>query len=203
MDYNILATEAQLEKTAAALETKGIKTYIVSNKQEALEQVRALINAGAEVMTGSSVTLEQIGFIDLLKSGNHPWKNLKDAIVKEENKTKQSEMRKQASLAEYFLGSVHGLSEDGQFVVGSNSGSQIPSYSFTSPNVIWVVGAQKIVPDLDSAIKRLREYVVPKEDLRMKSLGFPGTNLSWMLVFNKSIMPRNLHMILVKEELGF
>lgn len=203
MDYNTLATEAQLEKTAAALETKGIKTYIVSNKQEALEQVRALINAGAEVMTGSSVTLEQIGFVDLLKSGNHPWKNLKDAIVKEENKTKQSEMRKQASLSEYFLGSVHGLSEDGQFVVGSNSGSQIPSYSFTSPNVIWVVGTQKIVPDLDSAIKRLREYVVPKEDLHMKSLGFPGTNLSWMLVFNKSIMPRNLHMILVKEELGF
>src|SRR3990167_8870852 len=98
MDYNTLATEAQIEKTAAALETKGIKTYIVSNKQEALEQVRALINAGAEVMTGSSLTLEQIGFVDLLKSGNHPWKNLKDAIVKEEDKTKQSEMRKQASL---------------------------------------------------------------------------------------------------------
>src|SRR3989344_278091 len=171
MDYTILAKDEVLEKIALVTGSKNLKTYIVGDRAEALDKVRNLINAGAEVMTGASVTLEQIGFVDLLKSGNHPWKNLKDAVIREEDKTRQSEMRKQGTLAEYFLGSVHALSEDGQFVVGSNTASQLPSYSFTSPNVIWVVGAQKIVPSLDAAIKRLREYVVPKEDLHMKSLG--------------------------------
>ena len=85
----------------------------------------------------------------------------------------------------------------------SASGSQIPAYAFTSPNVIWVVGAQKVVSNLDEGLKRLRDYVVPLEDLHMKELGQAGTSLCEIWIFNKSIMPRNLNLILVKEKLGF
>jgi|SRR3989344_4527645 len=203
MDYTILAKDEVLEKIALVTGSKNLKTYIVGDRAEALDKVRNLINAGATVMTGASRTLEEIGFVDLLKSGNHPWKNLKDAIINETDPAKKSELRRQSVSADYFLGSVHAITEEGELVVGSASGSQIPSYAFTSPNVIWVVGAQKVVPNLDEGLKRLRDYVVPLEDLHMKELGNAGTSLSEIWIFNKSIMPRNLNLILVKEKLGF
>ncbi len=203
MDYITLAKDEVLEKIALVAGSKNLKTHIVGNKAEALEKIKSLINAGATVMTGSSKTLEEIGFVDLLKSGNHPWKNLKNAILNEVDPVKKNELRNQSVFANYFLGSVHAITEDGELIVGSASGSQIPSYAFTSSNVIWVVGAQKVVPNLEEGLNRLKNYVVPLEDARMKELGQSGTALSEIWIFNKSIMPRNLNLILVKESLGF
>src|SRR5688500_19278566 len=80
-------------------------------------------------------------------------------------------MRRQGTLAEYYLGSVNALAETGELVFASGSGSQLPAYAYTSRNVIWVAGAQKIAPTLDDALRRGREYVLPLEDQRMKSVG--------------------------------
>lgn len=204
MAYDTLASEDSIQKVLSALPARNLEGHLVANKAEALEKVRSLIPEGAEVMTGASVTLEEIGFIDLLKSGAHPWKNLKNGILAEKDPEKQTVLRRQATLAQYFLGSVHALTEEGEAIVGSNSGSQIPSYAFSSPNVIWVVGAQKIVPTLEEGLKRLQEYVVPLEDVHMKSLGASGTNLSKMFLFFKEISStRKIHIILVQEKLGF
>ncbi len=204
MTYDILASPESIQKAAAGLSSRNVTVHIVNNREEALEKVKSLIPDGAEVMTGSSTTLEQIGFVDLLKSGKHPWKNLKDAIVTEKDPAKQGILRKRATLSDYFLGSVHAVTESGETVTASNSGSQLPSYAFSSDNVIWVVGAQKIVPDLEAGMKRVREYVFPLEDQHMKSLGYPGSNISKMFIFEKEIMPsRKIQMVLVKEALGF
>ncbi|MBI3573870.1 lactate utilization protein [Candidatus Kaiserbacteria bacterium] len=204
MAYDTLASEESIQKVLAALPTRNITGYVVANKEEALLKAKSLIPDGSEVMTGASVTLEQIGFVNLLKSGAHPWKNWKETILAEKDPVKQGILRKQASLSQYFLGSVHAITEDGQAVIGSNSGSQLPSYAFTSDNVIWIAGTQKIVPTLEEGFKRIREYVVPLEDVHMKELYGYGTNLSKMLVFSKEIMPtRRIHLILVQEKLGF
>jgi L-lactate utilization protein LutC len=204
MAYDTLASEDSIQKTLAALVARGITGHVVATKEEALEKVKSLIPDGSEVMTGGSVTLEQIGFIDLLKSGKHPWKNLKDAVMAEKDPTKQALLRKQSVLAQYFLASVHALTEEGVAIIASNTGSQIPSYAFTSDNVIWVVGAQKIVPTFEEGIKRLHEYVFPLEDKRIRSLYNRGTELSKLLTFYKETNPaRKIHLILVKEVLGF
>ena len=69
---------------------------------------------------------------------------------------KESSLRKQSALSDYYLGSVHALlSETGELVIASNSGSQLPHLVFTSPNIILVVGTQKITSTLDEAIKHL------------------------------------------------
>jgi len=187
-----------------ALKGHNITPYFVNTKKEALAKIKKLIPDGGEVMTGSSTTLDQIGFVDLLKSGKHPWKNLKDAIVAEKDPAKQSELRKKSILSDYFLGSVHAITQDGQVLIASASGSQIPSYSFSSDNVIWVAGAHKIVPTLEDALIRIKDYVFPLEDKRMKSVGMFGSNISKILIFQKEIMPnRHIHLILVNEVLGF
>jgi L-lactate utilization protein LutC len=203
MKYDTIASDETIEKVLSALPARNFIGYVVTNKEEALAKIKELIPSGASVMTGSSVTLEEIGFVDLLKSGTHPWDNLKDGITTEKDPVRQSRLRKEATMADYFLGSVHALTEDGQAVIASNTGSQLPAYAFNAPNVIWVVGAQKIVPNQDEAFKRIEEYVVPLEDVHMKQLYGSGTNLSKMLIYRKETGKRAIHVLIVKEKLGF
>jgi len=204
MKYDALASKETVEKTMKALKPRGINAEFVNTKEDALHRLKKLIPAGAEVMTGGSTTLDQIGFTEFLKSGKHPWKNLKEAIFTEKDPAKQMELRKKSVNAEYMLGSVHAVVETGEVLVVNATGSSIPAYSFTSDNVIWVAGTQKIVPTLEEGWKRLREYCFPLEDKRMKSIGYPGSTLGKFLLFEKETNPdRKITLIFVNEKLGF
>ena len=205
MNYNILATKEIVQKVVKALAVRNIEALAVENGSVALAKIKELIPRGASVMNGSSVTLEQIGFVDYLKAGNHGWNNLHEGVVKEKDPNKQALLRKQAVLSDYYLGSVHALTEEGEFIVASNTGSQLPHIVFTSPNIIFVVGAQKIVSDLSEAQKRLEEYVIPLEDKRMleASQGVYGTALSKELILRYEKMGRKVLVIIVNEALGF
>jgi hypothetical protein len=106
--------------------------------------------------------------------------------------------------ADYFLGSVLAITEDGQLVVASGSGSQLPAYIYTSDHIIWVAGTHKIVPTLDAGFQRVHEHSYPLEDQRQKSLGNPGSTIGKILVFEREINPaRQLTLVLVNEVLGF
>jgi hypothetical protein len=203
--YDEIASSDIINETEKALIGNGFLTEVVSNSGEALLRIKELIPAGASIMNGSSRTLEEIGFVSYLKEGKHGWNNLHESILKEEDKEKQSLLRKQSVLSDYYLGSVHALSETGELVIASNSGSQLPHIVFTSPNVILVVGAQKITENLDEAVTRLKEYVFPLEDARMKEVGMGGSFISKLLIVNRepSFMGRKFHIILVNEKLGF
>ena len=155
-------------------------------------------------MTGGSQTLRDIGFEDLLIKKAHPWTNLKDGILAENNPDKQGKLRAQSTLAPYFLGSIHAIAETGEIIIASGSGSQIPSYAFSSRNVIWVAGTQKIASSFDAAMKRVREYSLPQEDARMKSLGYPGSTITKLLIVEAEppMLQRNVNLILVNHLVG-
>ena len=156
-------------------------------------------------MNGSSVTLEQIGFVDYLKFGTHGWNNLHEGIVAEQAPVKQSALRKQAVLSDYYLGSIQALTEDGEFIVASNTGSQLPHIVFTSPNLIFVVSTKKIVPTFSEAMKRLEDYIIPLEEKHMIEKYGVGTAAN-KIIFFKGENPklgRKVRMILVEENLGF
>lgn len=204
MKYDTLASKDTVEKTMKALKPRGINTEFVNKKEDALNRLKKLIPPGAEVMTGGSTTLDQIGFTGILKSGKHPWKNLKDAILSEKDPAKQTELRKKSVTSEYFLGSVHAVTEAGEILIANATGSALPSNSFSSDNVIWVVGTQKVVPDLEDGFRRIREYCVPLEDKRMKSIGYAGTTIGKILLFAREINEnRKVTLIFVNEKLGF
>ena len=205
MDYTRLASEGSVEKTAEALKKRRFTPIIVENAKEALETIKKLIPKGSSVMSGSSVTLEEIGFVDHLKSGTHGWNNLHEAGLKEDDKEKRAHLRKHAVVSDYYLGSVHAVTEGGELVIASNTGSQLPHLAYTSPNLILVVGAQKIVPDLDAAFERIEKHVISLEDEHMKKLYGMGTehNKTTVLHGESSMMKRAATVILVKEKLGF
>jgi LUD domain len=191
-----------VSRAAEALRANGFKVDVVPDRKGAIEKIGSIIPDGARVMTGSSATLDSIGLTKMLSDGNHPWVNLKGEIVAEQDPLKKTELRRMATFADYFLGSVHAVTEDGELVAGSASGSQLAAYAFGGENLILVVGAQKITANLEEALRRLREYSVPLEDKRMKGLGARGTVLSKILIYEKEPW-RNVHVILINEKLGF
>jgi len=207
MDYDTLASADSVQKTISALGARHIEAFYVESGSEALSKIKELIPAGASVMNGASVTLEQIGFVEHLKGGEHGWRNLHAEILAEKDPTKASELRRQAVLSEYYLGSVHGLAETGEFIVASNTGSQLPHVVFTSPNIIFVVSTKKITPSLPEAYQRLMQHVIPLEDKHMKEIYGPnsGTAPNKILTFTgeNPMLQRKVKMILVGENLGF
>lgn len=205
MSHTNIPTQEVVAKTAEAIKNRNIEVFIVETKEEALKKIKELIPKGVSVHNGTSRTLQEIGFIDILKKGEHEWNNLHQAIVEEKDAIKQSELRQKSLFSDYYLGSVHAVSENGELVIASASGSQLPHIVFTSPNIIFVVGVQKIVPNLDSALKRLREHVYPLENDRMKSVGMGGSVLSKILILEQepAFMGRTVRVIFVNEKLGF
>jgi L-lactate utilization protein LutC len=204
MDFNQLATKETVEQVIENLKNRGITAILVETKEQALEKIKELIPEGVSIMTGSSTTLDQIGFTDLLISKNHPWKNLKDEILNESDTQKRNELRKNSVLADYFLGSVHAVTKDGGILVASASGSQIPSYAFSSNNVIWVVSTKKIVNNLDKAFQRVKEHIYPLENQRMKNAGHEGSIIGKWFILEREILPnRKITLIFVNKDLGF
>ena len=197
-----LPGKGTVDAAIRALNAHGFKAELVPDRRAALDRVRSIIPNGAEVMTGSSRTLDEIGLVNALSTGDHPWINVKAKIVSEKDREKQMTLRRMATFADYFLGSVQAITTKGQMVAGSASGSQLAAYAFGGRNLIIVAGTNKITEDLDEALLRMREHSAPLEDQRMKSLGFPGTYLSKIFIYEGE-RQRNVHVILVNERLGF
>jgi hypothetical protein len=205
MNYETIPSKEIVAKTAAGIKERNIEVVVVANKAEALKKIQELVPAGASVMNGSSTSLIEIGFVEYLKSGAHSWKNLHAGIVAEKDPAKNTALRHEAIFADYFLGSVHAITEAGELLTASASGSQIAPYAYSAKNIIWVASTNKIVPTLDAALTRIKDYVFPLEDARMKKAGAPGSLLAKILITERepAAMGRKVTMILVNEKLGF
>jgi len=192
-----------VEEVAQSIRERGMNVIIVQDGKEALRKIKELIPARSKVMNGSSTTLEEIGFLNYLERGNHSWKNLHLEIYRENNPERREDLRRYATTADYFLGSVNAISRGGRLVSCDASGSRITAYPFAAKNLILVAGVQKITPGLEEAMKRVREYVYPLEDERArKELGTPSTLGKWIIIENE-ISGGRITLILVKEKLGF
>jgi hypothetical protein len=205
MNYTQLASQEAITRAREALRNNNFIPEVVATKTEALERIKILIPKGASVMNGTSETLQQIGYIDYLKAGQHGWDNVHEKILAEKDPAKQALLRKYSVVSDYYLGSVHAVSETGELVFGSNTGSQLPHLVFTSSNLILVVSTKKIVPTLMDAINRLNEYVVELEDKRSITAYGKGTVHTKTLILHKEhpMMGRNVHVLFVTEDLGF
>ena len=206
MDFSALSPLDVVQETMEAVKSRGISVELLTTRKEALDRLKSIIPAGASIMTGASVTLREIGFEELLISKSHPWRNLKDYIVAEKDPAKQVLLRKQALLADYFLGSVHAIARTGEIVVASATGSQLGPYAFSSSNIIWVAGIQKITRTVEEGIQRIREYIMPHEEVRMRALtnGKMGTMLGKLLTFEREapFLGRTIRLLLVREKVG-
>jgi hypothetical protein len=206
MDFDTPAAVGRIEATMEALRLRGISAELLQTREQALERLRVLIPAGATVCTGASLSLKEIGFENLLESGSHPWKNLKAAYLAEQDPARQSLLRRQSTLADYYLGSVHAISQTGEVVVASMTGSQLSPYAYAASNVIWVVGTQKVTSSLEEAVRRVRQYVLPHEDKRMREFtgGRMGSMIGKILIFEHEapFLNRKISLLFVQQPTG-
>lgn len=205
MGYNTLASQESIDATVAALKANHFDAIVVESGADALAKIKEFIPQGASVMNGASTTLEQIGYIAYLEAGQHGWNNLKEAILKEKDPQKQSMLRKQSVVSDYYAGSAHGVTQDGSLVFASNTGSQLPHLAFTSKNIILIVSTKKIGKDLPAVWDRLENHIVPLEDARLMKASNAHTLHAKTLILHKENpkMGRKILVVFVKEDLGF
>jgi L-lactate utilization protein LutC len=204
MEYNKIPSDETIRLAIAALEKNGMKALVVKTGAEAKAKVSELIPEGAEVMNMTSITLDTIGAAqEINESGKYD--SVKNKLAAMDRETQGRQMQQIGAAPQYAVGSVHAVTENGEVVIASQTGSQLPAYAYGAEKVIWVVGAQKIVPDMDAAIKRIYEYVLPLEGERAnKAYGITtGSAVNKMLTVNHEKIEGRITIIFVKEVLGF
>lgn len=204
--FDTLADSATIEKTIASLKNNGISAQLVADRASAKAAVAGLLPEGAEVMNMTSITLEESG-IETLVNDSSKYTPVKATLAKMDRATQGKQMQQLGAAPEWVVGSVHAVTEDGIVVIASNTGSQLPAYTYGAQHVIWVVGTQKIVSSLDQAMKRIKDYITPLESVRArKAYGLPETFNSYaskVVLFNREVSPDRVHLIFVNEKLGF
>jgi hypothetical protein len=191
-----------LASVAAALESNGIQAFVVPSGAEARSLVASLIPRGSEVFNNTSRTLEAIGVADdIERSGRY--EPLRVRLFQMDREMQAREMRILAAAPEYVVGSVHAVTDMGSLLVASASGSQLGPIVSGAERVIFVIGGQKIVPDLDAGIRRLYEYSLPLEDRRAREAYGVSSGVNNILVINRVVAPDRVTAILVHEVLGF
>lgn len=201
--FNQVAGRQELEIVAKALNKRNFKAEIVSTKEAAFEKLLDILPEGAEVMTASSTSLNEISFTDYLSSAKSKLVSLHGKINQENDAEKRNLMRRQAVAANYFLASPNAITKDGLIVAVDATGSRVGAMPFAAGQLILVVGAQKITANLEEAMQRIREYVFPLEDRRAQAAyGMHSSFGKWVILENE-VNPERIRVILVEEALGF
>jgi len=200
-DFTSPAAEATLQQVAERMRERNIEVVIVNNGEEARQMVLEQIPQGAQVHSGKSKTLQESGIFDAIMDQNQ-YNALRHQILKMDRKTQGPEIRKLLAAPDFMLGSVNAITESGILVAASATASQIGPYSNTAGKVILVVGSQKIVPDLETAFKRIREHVQPWEEAQLRKAANMGTFVGKILIVEREWITGRMTVILVREPIG-
>jgi hypothetical protein len=200
--FDQLASNEQIAATQQALSAHNIETVVVETGEQARDWVLGLIPKGVEVHMAMSTTLDQIGVTrEIEESGRY--NAIRPQLRKMDRIAQNREWRKLASAPDIILGSVHAVTAEGQVLVASGGGSQIGPYASGAGTVIWVVGAQKLVPTLADGLRRIQEHALPLESERMRKMIGRNTAVNQILIVQGSLQPNRFKMVIVKEILGF
>lgn len=200
MEWTKLADDKTVESTMANLRKRGFDATVVNSGGDAKNMMLGLIPKKSHVLEVSSTTLNQIGVTKAIDEGD--FESINKRIREVNDPGERNELRKKSMNADFVIGSVHAITEDGQILTASASGSQIPPYSYTANKVILVAGTHKIVKNIDDGFRRIYEHSFPLESERMmKAYGMPSS-VNKIFVYEKE-RPGRVSVILVKENLGF
>ena len=201
VDFAAPASEAELEAVAEKLRARNFEVVIVQDGGEAKAQVLNRIPEGAQVHSGKSKTLEDAGLFKEFMEGDR-FDFVRKRTMKLDPKTQRDEIRKLGAAPDVMVNSAHAVTEEGQIVITSASGSQIGPIASGAGRLILVIGSQKIVPDLDAAFRRIREHVFPYEDARLREAMGIGTKITRTLILDQDFLPGRTTVILVRTPIG-
>jgi len=199
--FTALPDDRTLAATVVALEEHGFSVDVVDDLDAAREAVLDRIPEGSSVMTNTSVTLQETGIADAIDDGG-PYESARNKLMALDFATQLQEMKAIGGQPEYALGSVHAITREGTLVIASASGSQLASYAWGAANVIFVVGAQKLVPGLEAAHDRIVEHSLKLEDARAYAAYGQNSHIGKILEIHQED-PGRIHVVLIRQSVGF
>jgi acyl-CoA hydrolase len=199
--FTTLPGEHELQATVVALEEHGFSVEVVDDPDAAREAVLARIPRGASVMTNTSVTLAETGIADAVNDGGE-YDSARNKMFALDFATQAQQMKAIGGQPDYALGSVHAVTRDGTLVIASASGSQLASYAWGAANVIFVVGAQKLVSTLEAAHQRIYQHSLKLEDARAQATYGQHSFVGKVLEIHEEL-PGRIHVVLVRQQVGF
>jgi acyl-CoA hydrolase len=198
--FTAMPDDETFETTVAALAVRGFGVEVVDDLDAAREAVLARIPHGASVATNSSVTLEETGIAAAINDGG-PYDSARKVLTFD-RATRMREIKAIITQPDVALGSVHAVTRDGTLVLASALGSQIAAYAWGAENVILVVGAQKLVPDLPAAHERIHQYCLGLENERALAAYGRGSYIGKIMEIHQD-EPGRTHIVLIRQSVGF
>ncbi len=199
--FAVPADAAAIERATDSLRSHGFEVQVVPDAAAAREVALSLVPEGAEVGQGASRTMDELGVTEVIeKSGR--FEAVRPRTRAMDRATQMREIRKLGAAPDVQVNSVQAVTEDGRIVVASMTGSQLGPIGFGAGRVVLVVGAQKIVPDLATAFRRIEQYSYPVEDANMQAAYGRHSAVNKMLILNAEIAPGRVTVILVREPIG-
>jgi acyl-CoA hydrolase len=199
--FAALPDDETLAETVAGMEGRGVSVDVVDDLDAARRVVLARIREGSSVMTNPSVTLEETGIAPAIDDGG-PYDSARSKASTLDRATQLREIKAIMGQPDFALGSVHAITRDGVLVIASALGSQLPSYAFGAANVIFVVGAQKLVPDLDAAHERIHRHCLRLEDARAMEAYGVKSRVGKILEIHRED-PGRIHVVVIRRRVGF
>jgi hypothetical protein len=199
--FTALPDDQTLAATVVALEEHGFSVEVADDLDAARQAVLARIPEGSSVMTNTSVTLAETGIADAINDGG-PYESVRNKMMALDFATQLPEMKAIAGQPDYALGSVHAVTHDGTLVIASASGSQLASYAWGAASVIFVVGAQKLVPTLAAAHERIYQHSLKLEDARAYAAYGQNSYVGKVLEIHQE-QPGRIHVVLIRQPAGF
>ncbi|BBF44046.1 protein of unknown function DUF1121 [Lachnospiraceae bacterium KM106-2] len=190
---------------------RGIEGYYCNDRDEALSVAKRFLTPGCSISWGGSETLKEIGLLESLKNSDYILYDRLTAKTEEE----KSSMYSQIVSSDYFFMSSNAITLDGQLVNIDGSGNRVACLIHGPKNVIIIAGMNKLVPDVESAIKRIRNMASPPNTVRL-GLNTPCAELgkcanclsadcicNQIVITRRSNIPSRIKVILIGEELGY
>ena len=196
------APAQRLERAAAALRSHGFTAEILHDAAAARARIKDLIPQGASVFTAASETLRLSGIdADINASGRY--QAVKPRVLAMDRVRELHEIWRLMSTPDVIVGSVHAVTETGSLVAASGSGSQLPGYAGGAARAIWIAGAQKVVPDLTAALRRVEDHCLPLESARAQEAYGQPSAINRLLILNAEPDPGRGTVLLLREAIGF
>ena len=207
-EFITVRNEKLAQKVIKGLKSRNMTGYYAANKEEALKIALELIPEGAVVTMGGGMSVHEIGLVDALKRGNY------DFIDRDQEEDKRAAMLA-AYDADFFLSSCNAITEDGILVNIDGNSNRVSAIAQGPKKVLFIVGMNKVAPDIDAAMKRARNVAAPINAQRFgletpctktgacMDCKSPDTICCQFLVTRFSRHEGRIHLILVNDSLGF
>ncbi|RBP43982.1 lactate utilization protein [Garciella nitratireducens] len=213
MDQNLaFINQKRVRKTIENLQKNNMKGYFVQDEKEALEKIKQLLKKGEVVAVGGSMTLFEIGAIELLRNGEYEFL---DRYAQGLNTEGRHEIFRKSFFADAYLVSSNAITEQGELYNVDGTGNRVAAMLYGPKKVIVVVGMNKLVVDLEEAIKRVKSISSPANNVRLENMnpciktGYcsecssPNRICNEYTLIKRQGIPDRIHVIIVNKELGY